>query len=1014
MKTSKISRKEFLKLGGSLSAFALSGFNFLDIYGNQPPIPIDRLKYAKESTSICSFCGGGCGQIVHTENGKIVNIEGDPDHPVNEGALCSKSNASYQIVNNERRLRKVLYRAPNSNQWEEKTVDWAIKEIAKRVKSVRNNNFITTEDGVTVNRTEAIASIGGAALDNEECYLISKLTRALGIVFFEHEARLCHSSTVAALGHSFGRGAMTNHWVDVKNADCILVIGANPVENHVVAAKWIDVAKENGAKLIVCDPRFTRTSAIADLCIQHRAGTDIALIGYMINYCLENKLYHEEYVREYTNASFLINPEFNFNDGLFNGYDATKKVYNAATWDYQAVDGIPKKDMTLSDPNCVFQLLKKHFSRYTPNKASKITGVPTDKLVELAKTYCKTGKPGKSGTILYAMGATQHTTGTEYIRGYAILQLLLGNMGMPGGGINAMRGESNVQGSTDFGLLFHLLPGYLGITNAKLHPDLKSYLEKETPKTSYWSNKPKFFISLLKAWWGDRATKENDYCYDYLPKIGTGHKNGGYSWIALFEAMKEGVIKGLLNWGMNPAVSGANSNLELNALDNLDWLVDIQLWETETGNFWQRPGVNPSDIKTEVFVLPASFALEKEGSISNSGRWIQWRYQAIDSQGDAKRDLWWLDRLYKELKALYVADKKAIFPDPIINLNWNYGDEPDVHLVSKEINGYSVENKQQLLNFTKLADDGSTACGCWIYSGFYPGADKKDNKSTGRDKSDPSGLGLFPGWSYAWPVNRRIIYNRCSADVKGNPYNPKKTLVKWNAVDKKWITNDVPDFGWKDAKTGEMIPPEKSAAAPFIMLPELHARLFVIKGATKEGPFPEHYEPFESPVKNLLSSQQINPIIKIWDGEFNKKAEVGSKEYPIIGITFRLTEHWQSGIITRNLPWLAELMPEMFVEISPELAQEKGIQDKEWVKVVSIRGEVLARACITSRLAQYQVDGKKHEMIGVPWHFGFRGYVTGGKDRNKNYAANQLTAHVGDGNTMIPEYKVFLCDVRKI
>ena len=1036
MDQKQINRRDFLKFSGLMPA--LFSFPFpKSILSN--PAPTNRLQYAKESTSICAFCGGGCGQIAHTENGKLINIEGDPDHPVNEGALCSKSNSTFQIVNNDRRMKKVLYRAPNSTQWEEKPVDWAVKEIAKRIKATRDANFITKDEtGLTVNRAEALASIGGAALDNEECYLISKLNRALGVVYLEHQARLCHSSTVAALGPSFGRGAMTNHWVDIKNADRILVIGANPVENHVVTARWINAAKEKGAKLIVCDPRFTRTAAIADLFIRHRAGTDIALIGFVINYCLDNKLFHDEYVREYTNAPFLIKPEFGFNDGLFSGYDSAKRAYDSATWDYQTektckhkddcaqkgaipaeakcpvceapVETVTKKDMTLNDPNSVFQLLKKHFGRYTAEAVSKITGVPAAQLTELARTYCETGKPEKAGTILYAMGATQHTVGTEYIRGYSILQLLLGNMGMPGGGINAMRGESNVQGSTDMALLFHLLPGYLAIPNGKAHPTLKDYNDKETPKTSYWSNKPKFLISMLKAWWGDKATKENDFCYNYIPKIGAGHKGGGYSHIALFEAMSEGKIKGLVSWGQNPAVSGPNSNLELPALGKLDWMVAVDLWETETMDFWKRPGVNPADIKTEVFALPAAFALEKEGSITNSGRWIQWRYQAVNPPGDAKSDMWWLDKLYKELKALYLKENGA-FPDPIVNLNWNYGnDEPDVHLVAKEINGYTTADKKQVANFTKLADDGSTACGIWIYSGFYPGPDKKDNKAASRDKSDPSGLGLFPNWTYAWPVNRRIIYNRCSADPKGNPYNPDKALVKWDGS--KWITFDVPDFGWKDPK-GDMIPPEKSAAAPFIMLPELHARLFTTKGATKEGPFPEHYEPYESPVKNLLSSQQFNPVSKIWDGPSNKRAEVDSKDFPLIAITFRLTEHWQAGAMTRNLPWQAELMPEMFVEISPELAGARGIKNGEWLKVVSPRGEVMARACITSRISAHQVNGKSYETVAMPWHFGFSGLITGGADRNKNYAANQLTPHIGDGNTMIPEYKVFLCNIQK-
>jgi len=1005
----KLTRREFIKLSGIIPLAFLPNRG---LFGEDEDIPKNRLRFAKESYSICAFCGVGCGQIIHTQEGKVIYVEGDPDHPINEGALCSKSNSTYQIVNSPRRLSKVLYRPPGETAFQEKSVDWAIKEIARRIKLTRDSSFISKEANVPVNRTEAIANLGGAALDNEECYLLSKFARALGIVYLEHQARVCHSSTVAALGPSFGRGAMTNHWIDIKNADCILVIGANPVENHVVSSKWITAAKEKGAKLIVCDPRFTRTASIADLYIRHRAGTDIALVGWMINYCIEHKLYHEEYVREYTNASFLINPAFNFADGLFSGYDAKRRCYNVAVWNYQSDEkGQALRDLTLESPQCVFQLLKKHYSRYTTNVVSQITGVPPEKLKELGDMYCATGKPEKVGTILYAMGATQHTVGTEYIRSYCILQLLLGNMGRAGGGINAMRGESNVQGSTDMGLLFHLLPGYLAIPNAMLHPDIKTYLEKETPKGCYWSNKPKFLISLLVGWWGEKAQIKNDFCYDYLPKIGGGYEGAGYSYLALFEAMNVGKIKGLLSWGQNPAVSGPNSNLELSALGKLDWLVVVDLWETETACFWKRPGVDPSQIKTEVFVLPAAFAVEKEGSITNSGRWIQWRYKAVEPPGDAKPDLWWLDRIFKELKRQYLADKHSVFPDPIIDLNWNYGDEPDVHLVAREINGYTVADKKQVANFTKLMDDGSTSCGLWIYSGFYPGSEKKDNKSASRDKSDPSGLGIFPGWAYTWPLNRRIIYNRVSCDPKGNPYNPEKTLVKWDGS--KWITNDVPDFGWKDAKTGDMIPPEKSADAPFIMLPELHARLFVPGGITKEGPFPEHYEPFESPVKNLLSSEQINPVVKIWESDQNKRAEVGSKEYPVIGITFRLTEHWQAGAMTRNLPWQVELMPEMFVEMSPEFARANGIGDGEWVKITSPRGEVQARACITNRISAYRVNGKKYDVVAMPWHYGFAGLCTGGEDRNKNYAANQITCCVGDGNTMIPEYKVFLCNVRK-
>jgi formate dehydrogenase major subunit len=1006
----QLTRREFLKLSGvTTSGLILNSLGLFDFLRPQETYASTlKVKYGKETTTVCPYCGVGCGAIVTVSEARVVNIEGDPDHPINEGSLCSKGSAMLQIANNERRLTKVLYRAPNSQDWQEKDIDWAIKEIAERLKQTRDANFMAKDGDIVVNRTEAIASVGGAALNNEECYLITKLMRAMGVVYLEHEARLCHSSTVAGLGASFGRGVMTNHWIDIKNSDCIFIIGSNPAENHPVAFKWIAKAKEKGAKLIVADPRFTRSASKADLYVRFRPGTDIALIGGLINYCLQNKLYQEDYVKNYANASFLVDPKFGFNDGLFTGYDAKTRSYDTAAWDYQKdKEGKPLRDPTLKDPNCVFQLLKKFYSRYSPKVVEEITGVSPSKLVKMAQLFCSTGKPDKSGTILYAMGATQHTVGTQYIRSYAILQLLLGNIGIAGGGINAMRGESNVQGACDVGVLFHILTGYLGAPKAKDHPNLKSYIEKETPKTSYWSNKPKFLISMLKAFWQDFATKDNDFCYDYLPKMGGGYKGGGYSWIPIFEAMYDGKIKGLIDWGMNPAVSGSNANLETKALEKLDWLVEVQLWDTETASFWKRPDAVPKNIRTEVFLLPAACSYEKEGSLTNSGRWIQWRYKACEAKGEAKSDLWYLDRLYKELKSLYEKETKAIFPQPILQLNWNYGEEPDVWLVAKELNGYTSADKKQLANFTKLADDGSTACGSWIYSGFYPA--EGENKAAKRKRDDPTGLGLYPDWSFAWPLNRRIVYNRCSMDMQGNPYDLKRTLIKWEKD--KWVNFDVPDFGWKDAKTGEMIPPEKSGAGPFIMLPELCARLFGTK-ALKEGPFPEHYEPYESPIKNPLSTQQINPAIKIWDADLDKRAEVGSEEFPLIATTFRLTEHWQSGPMTRNLPWLAELMPEMFVEISPQLAKAKGIANGEWVKVVSPRGEVEARACVTARMQALKLNGKVYEVVALPWHYGFCGYVSGGP-RKTNYAANLLTANVGDANTMIPEYKVFLCDIRK-
>ena len=751
-----------------------------------------------------------------------------------------------------------------------------------------------------------------------------------------------------------------------------------------------------------------------------RPGTDVALFGGLINHALANELYFKDYLINYTNAPFLVKGDFSFNsqEGLFSGFDPEKRTYDTASWDYELdKDGKPLTDPTLQNPRTVFQLMKQQYSKYTPDLVQQVTGVPPDTFGKMANLYCATSKPDRAGTLLYAMGGTQHTTGVQIIRAYTILQQLLGNMGIAGGGINALRGENNVQGSTDMGLLFNTVTGYMAIPSEATHPTLKDYLDKETPKASWWVNKPKYFVSLLKAFWGEAANPENDFAYNFMPKVGKGYQGAGYSWLPLFENMGEGNIHGILIWGMNPAIGSSNLNQTYNALDKLKWMAAFDLWETDTSVFWKRPGANPKDIKTEVFLFPAADALEKEGSASNSGRWIQWRYQAVKPHGDAHSDLWYVNALALQLKKLYKDDAKAVAPEPIASLNWNYGEDPDVHLVAKEINGYTWADKKQVANFVALKDDGSTACGCWIYSGYYPGPDKKDNKAAARNGKDPSGLGLYSGWSFSWPVNRRIIYNRCSMDAAGQPWNKNKVLVGWDAEGKKWVRNDVPDFKWIDLATKVELPPDESLKAPYIMFPEGKSRLFVPKGLCKDGPFPEHYEALECPFVNPVFKQQSNPVIKIWKSAWDTVAQICDPRYPIIATTFRVTEHWQTGAMTRNLTWQNEMMPEMFVEMSPTLAKSKGIKPGDWVKVKNSRGEVLARANVTNRVTSFTcgAPGQQNtvEMVALPWHFGFAGLKTGGPDKTKNYAANQLAPMVGDANTMIPEYKVFLVAVEK-
>lgn len=810
------------------------------------------------------------------------------------------------------------------------------------------------------------------------------------------------------------------------------------------------------------DPRFNRSAATADFYAPLRSGTDIIFLGGLINYVIQNQLYNEEYVKYYTNALTLINPDYKGPadlDGYFSGFDPEKKAYNNATWQYQTEKQtvkVKEKDPTtgeekevekevsvikqatsLDDPNCVFAHLKKHYARYTPELVERVCGTPKDKFLEVARLFCATGAPDKSGTILYAMGQTQHTVGTQNVRAMAVLQLLLGNIGVPGGGVNALRGESNVQGSTDMALLYHDLPGYLGLPTDK-HPDLATYSAK-FDTTSYWVNGPRFFTTLMKAWFGPAATKENDFAYDYIPK-----SSGNYSWIPLFEAMYAGKIKGLIAMGQNPAVSGPNARLERKALANLDWLVVMDLFETETASFWRAPGVNPADINTEVFLLPAADALEKAGSIVTSGRRIQWRPKVATPPGEAKEDIWILTQFVKALKGLYQGSTDAK-DRPILDLVWDYGDPPDPEAIAREINGYAledvvdkdgkvlVEKGKVIPSFATIAtaaNPEAIACGNWIYGGYFAPADDGTGVSMPaakrRGQKDPGELGVYPFWGFAWPANRHILYNRASARPDGTPWAENKKLIWWdpnadtgtkdaqgNPILGKWVGYDVPDFAPTKKPDAKANPVGTGLAAqagtdPFLMKADGKGWLFAPKGLN-EGPLPEHYEPLESPIANPLSRVQVNPVVKIWTTDQDK--DVGDKvgtfdQFPIVCTTYRLTEHWQAGAMSRNLPWLAEAQPDLFVEISKELAAEKGITNGDRVAVTSARGEIKAVAVVTARWKPMTIDGQKVHQIGMPWHYGWQGLATGD-------VTNDLTPHVGDGNTTIPEYKAFLVDIKK-
>jgi formate dehydrogenase major subunit len=803
---------------------------------------------------------------------------------------------------------------------------------------------------------------------------------------------------------------------------------SNMAENHPVGFQWVMKAKERGAKLIHVDPRFTRTSAAADIHVPLRSGTNIVFFGGLIKYAIDHDLYFRDYVVHFTNASFLVDPAFKTAtdlDGLFTGFDPDKKTYDRSSWKYQLdAAGNPRRDLTLKDPHCVFQLLRRHYSRYTVEMVERVCGIPRDRFAAVARLFCENSGPDKTGTITYALNLTQHTTGVENIRALCMLQLLLGNVGRPGGGVVALRGHANVQGATDLELLFHELPGYMAQPLRDAHPTLAAYLDKETPKGGYWVNKPKFFISLLKAFYGDAATEKNDYGYDWLPKRASAD---AYSHQHIFVDMYAGKIKGFLALGQNPAVGGPNAKLARAAMQRLDWLVVADIFVTETAEVWKAPGTDPKDVPTEVFFLPMAPAAEKDGSLTNTMRLIQWHEAAVPPPGDCTTDAAFIVRLARRLQKLYAGSPKPR-DQGFLGASFTYGDHPDepkMELVLKEINGFATRDiadkdgkvvyrkGQAVSTFAHLTDDGATAAGCWIYTGVVNEAPDGTlvNKAAGRKPAD-AGDYLGHGWGFAWPANRRLLYNRASADLAGKPWSEKKKLIWWDPAaagptpDKKgkWVGMDVPDFN------AFLAPDAKNGDKPFIMRADLVGAFF---GPLADGPFPEHYEPVESPVKNLLSRQQRNPVAKIWQvpDERNLLAPVGSADFPYVITTYRLTEHHLSGVMSRYLPMLAELHHSHFAEISHELARELQIANGDMVTVASPRGKIHVRAMVTNRLKPFVVDGRKVHQIGVPWHWGYKGIE--GLPGSKGDITNDLSATVGDPTVYIQETKAFVCNVTR-
>jgi formate dehydrogenase major subunit len=798
---------------------------------------------------------------------------------------------------------------------------------------------------------------------------------------------------------------MTNHWRDIRHADLILINGANPAEAHPVGFQWMMRAKiDRGAKMVHADPRFTRTSAVADKHLRIRTGTDVAYFGGLINYVLQNKLYHDEYVRYATNAGFVIKDGYAFNDGMFNGFDPQTKVYDAKAWAYEiGPDGFAVVD--INNPRSVLNVMKEHYSRYTPEMVERITGIPRDEFLSVAQLVGEMGRPDKVMTIVYAVGLTHHTTGVQLIRSGALLQLLLGNMGRPGGGMNAERGHANIQGNTDHAISWDILPGYLRVP-APGQKTVDDYIAASASKkllpnslNYFGTNYRKFMVSLLKSWYGDAATAANEFAFANVPKPATNS-----SWLSIFDAALQGKMEGLILSGMTATSIGPDSNQVLTALSNLKWLCVMDAFATTSSEFWRAPGIDASQVQTEVLLLPATHWIEKDGSFTNSGRWVQWKDQVLPPEGESRHDHWVLAEAFMRVRAMY-QQQGGKFPDPVLQMAMPYKDpmRPDLDEIAQEINGKDLTTGKRLETFGALKDDGTTTAGDWIYTGHYPESGnlaKRRNGVQDPAANDPTGMGFYPQWAWSWPLNRRVLYNRASADTQGRPWDPQRAGIQWDAAVGKWV-GDVPDY----PPTAD--PASPASPLPFIMTGEGTGRLF--SNGVADGPFPEHYEPIESPIENPLHpTVSATPVAFRYDEKAGRPNRFGTvADFPYVATSYRLTEH--EHYVTQNIHQLVQLQPEAFVEVPSELAKEKGIATGDPVRVSSRRGKLEVRAVVTSRLGPLTIDGKKVYQIGIPIHWGFVGINTG-----QHWLANALTPFVGDASSRTPEFKAFLVNLEKM
>jgi formate dehydrogenase major subunit len=1040
--------------------------------------------------SVCPYCAVGCGQNVYVKDGKVVQIEGDPDSPVSRGRLCPKGAATLQLTTGDARRKQVLYRRPYAKDWEPLDLETAMDMIADRVVATRRATWQEEAAGYRVNRTLGIASLGGATLDNEENYLIKKLFTGLGVVQVENQARVCHSATVAGLGTSFGRGGATTFMQDLQNSDCIVIQGSNYAEAHPVGFQWVMEAKARGATIIHVDPRFTRTSALADLHVPLRAGSDIAFLGAIVNHVLTEGKDFREYVLRYTNASFLVREDFQDTedlDGVFSGLDEGRRHYDPSSWAYEggevnaaagervetgrkpeeggenrgnrkeqenqgnqaeregreereereagksrqaaisraggseahgsggaSVLPWPPRDETLRHPRCVYQILRRHFARYTPELVERVCGVPPELFRKVCDALTENSGPDRTSAFCYAVGWTQHTVGAQYIRTASILQLLLGNIGRPGGGIQALRGHASIQGSSDIPTLFNLLPGYLPMPHAHRDASLGTFVAAVETDKGFWGDARAYFVSLLKAYYGDAATADNDFCFGHLPLL-----TGSHSTYETVLAQLDGICKGYFLMGENPAVGSANTRLQRMGMAKLDWLVvrDFSLIESAT---WWKDGpetetgeMRTEDIGTEVFFLPAASHTEKSGSFTNTNRWLQWHHAAVEPEGDARSDLWFVYHLGRRIKER-LAGSAEPSDRPFLDLAWDYPTEgplrePSAEAVLAEINGYGPDGSH-LSAYTELKDDGSTSCGCWIYCGVY--ADGVNQAARRKPHTEQDWVAAQ--WAWSWPANRRILYNRASAGPDGRPWSERKAYVWWDEKEGAWTGHDVPDFPPTLAPGTEPPPDATGPAAlrgddPFIMQADGKGWLFAPAGLV-DGPMPTHYEPQDSPLPNPLYARHArSPVRQVFAREGNRfhpgGGQPGSEVFPYVVTTYRLTEHFTAGGMSRWSPYLAELQPELFCEVSPALAAHKGLVNAGWATLITARGAIEARVLVTERMAPLRLDGRTVHQIGLPYHFGPNGLVTGD-------AANELSAIALDPNVHIQEVKALSADIR--